>query len=116
MVYVSLDPREVTDFNSIRRITDEVFVRIYPEKVKELLKDGYKSCCKSEYGKVLAIVKRRFEIDISIPQTASKHVLRTGDQVVIIVLEKIRKLGYEEMYTDEELRKSRVIFRLYTIK
>ena len=115
MIYIGLNPREITDFDSISRIERSPFVRIFPDKVEELLGSDYSSCCNQNHKPVLDIIKRRFGIDVKISTSPMRHRLRKRDQVIIIMAGNIRRLEYEEKYTAEELRKSRILFRLYTI-
>lgn len=116
MVYITIDHRDVTAFDFVTDIESSTFKQLYPHEVVELLKSHYYSCCRPEQKATLDIVNRRFGIDVKIPLTRFHHEIHVGDKVIVIVEANIRKLVEEEMYTHEELIKSRSFFRLYTIR
>ena len=116
MVYIGLNTREVTAFEFIPELEKTQPKEIKPEEVVELLSSYYHSCFRNEHKPVLDIVKRRFNINIGIPEEPILYPLRKGDKVIIVVVANTRRLGYEEKYTLEELRKARIFFRQYIVR
>ncbi len=116
MLMVGLNPRDMVAFNSIMDVMRSRSVRIDPEKVKELLKSEHETCFHPNHKSVLDIVQRRFGIKLEVPRVPRKHYIKSGDQALIIELANIKRLTEGEMYTAEQLRKSPIHFRLFTIR
>lgn len=119
MLYIGLNPAEITAWERLPDFNNYPMREVSPREVAELLRSatgGYRSCCNRNHGPVLELVRRRFGIDIQIPDFSTLYPLRRGDKVIIIVVANIRALEQEVKYTAQELRKARIFFRLYTIK
>lgn len=114
MVYVGLNPRDVTAFEEIRTLTNSPKRQIFTDEVKSLMAGHYHSCCRISHRPVLDIVKRRTGIDVRVENVTYRHFLYKGDKVIIILVKHIRS-ATKEMYTREEIRKARVSFLLYTM-
>lgn len=116
MLYIGFNPIEITAWDFVQDLERCGSQQISAQEAVRLLSLGYVSFCNRNHKPVLDIVKRRYGIDVEIPMTPFLRKLRKGDKVIIIVVANIRHLEQEERYTEEELRKSRIFFRLYRVR
>lgn len=115
MVYVALNPVELTDYDTAKEWYRRRRQEISPDEVKEMLASEYTSCCHPEHAFVLRLVKQRFGIEIKIPTPPMKHCLRKGDKVIIVLLYNLARVPPTQGYTTEQMRKARITFLFYNI-
>ncbi len=86
------------------------------EEVKALLAEGYVSCCNPQHVTSLVAAKRRFDLDISVPEKAPLVALAPGDEVLVMSVRGLPRLQENRHeYTDEEISKASFVFALWKI-
>jgi hypothetical protein len=115
MVYIAINPREVTAFEEVGKLVKLEQRQISAKRVKELLVGGYTSCCNINHVYLLELVRRRFGIRVDVSFSPMRYSLRRGDRVIMIVFANLRRLTEEEKYTEDEVRKGSIFFTLRTI-
>jgi hypothetical protein len=115
MVYVALNPVELTDYDTASEWHKRQRKEISPDQVREMLGGEYVSCCHPEHTFVLHLIKQRFGIEVKIPTPPMKHRLCKGDKVIIVFLYNLARIPPTQGYTTEQMRKARITFLLHNI-
>ena len=117
MVYIGLNPIEITSYEYVRPLMNCPRRRIWPREVNELLFQDHHSCCNMNHIPVLELVERRTGIHVDIDETnrPPRYELRKGDRIILIEVGHIRQLVPGEKYNREEIRKAVIVFWLYTV-
>ena len=86
------------------------------EEVKNLLGDDYVSCCNPQHKTTLDAAKRRYELDIAVPEKAPVVSLAVGDEVVVMSVRGLPRLEENRHeYREDEVAKATFVFGLWTV-
>ncbi len=117
MIYIGINPREMVPFEEIGSFERQPWKQIFKLEVQWLLRGEFVSCFNQNHHIILRRLKKRLEIDIPLPYVAGRHHLKLGDKVILVIISNIHSIKYEgERYTEEDVRKARISYRLYTIQ
>jgi hypothetical protein len=73
------------------------------------------SACNPDHQGTLDALKRKFGIEVPIPEIAPQIQLHSGDRLLVLGARFLRRLKEGERYTDEEVRKAEFRFQLVTM-
>lgn len=82
-------------------------------QVREILSQGYSSCCNPSHAASLTRLKEEFDLEVTIPEKAPFVELHTGDRVLAM------SLKFDERKTEErtttEVSTAKVSFKMITV-
>lgn len=86
------------------------------EEVKNLLSEGYASCCNPQHMATLVAAKERHGLDVTVPGRAPIVTLNPGDEVIVMSVRGLPRLEENRHeYTDEEIAKATFAFGIWTV-
>jgi len=85
------------------------------EWVKGVVDLGVESCLNPSHAATIAAMRSRFGIEVSIPETPPRVVLKTGDRMIIMGVRGLPRLTDRHEYTEEEIAKASFSFSVYTV-
>jgi hypothetical protein len=86
-----------------------------PSEVQNILAtESVVSALNPSHATTIDVIRRRFEIDLPIPERAPKVLLGYGDSVVILQAQ-LPRLSEGEVHTDETVFKAPISFRRWTV-
>lgn len=86
-----------------------------PEMVRDLLASGVVSALNPSHTSTIDAIKRRYDLDLPIPEKAPKVLLASGDSVLIIQAQ-LPRLNEGEVHSNEAVQNAPISFRLWTVK
>lgn len=87
-----------------------------PEQVKEILAtESVESALNPSHVTTIDLIRRKFDIDLPIPDKAPKVLLGTGDSVIILQA-ALPRLAEGEKHNDETVNNAKISFRKWTVK
>lgn len=86
------------------------------EWVKGAVEYGAESCCNPSHAATIAAMRKRFGIDVAIPETPPRVVLEPGDQVIVMGVRGLPRLTDRHEYSKEEIAKATFSFAVYTVE
>lgn len=72
-------------------------------------------CLNPSHGATIDAMRRRYGIDIPIPPTPPRVVLRPGDSVVVMGVRGLPRLTDRHEYSEEEIASASFTFSEYTV-
>ena len=91
----------------MRKVVDAAFVR---EKAVGLIQ-----CLNPSHQATIDTMRRRFDIEIAVPEAPPKVALSTGDAVIVMGVRGLPRLTDRHEYTAEEIAGASFAFSVYTV-
>ncbi|MBU6321205.1 hypothetical protein KGO04_01525 [Patescibacteria group bacterium] len=86
------------------------------EEVTSLLAEPFVSCCNPQHRTSLDAARRRFGLEIPVPEKAQMVSLKAGDEVVVMSVRGLPRLEENRHeYTEEEIARATFVFGLWTV-
>ena len=86
------------------------------EETKALVAQGVESCCNPSHQATIDAMRSRFDINVAIPATPPRVVLRSGDSVIVMGARGLPRLTDRHEYTPEEIGAATFVFAEYTVR
>lgn len=87
------------------------------EGVKNLLGEGYVSCCNPQHQTSLDAARRRYGLEIMVPEKAPMVSLKVGDRLLLMGIRGLPRLQENRHeYLEEEVAKATFLFGLWTVE
>lgn len=96
------------DCTIMRKVVDAAFVR---EKAVGLI-----PCLNPSHQATIDAMRRRFGIEIAVPDAPPKVALSPGDAVIVMGVRGLPRLTDRHEYTAEEIAGASFSFSVYTVK
>jgi len=87
---------------------------ITPEQARELVRDC-KMCLNPSHKATIEAARKRFGIEVEIPEKPARIELGIGDSVLVMGIAGLPRLTDRHEYTAEEVAKATFKFSLYTV-
>jgi hypothetical protein len=86
------------------------------EEVKAKMSAGYTSCCNPQHRATNTAAKKRYGLDITVPEKASMVSLKAGDEVIVMSVRGLPRLEENRHeYTEQEIEKATFAFGHWTV-
>lgn len=85
------------------------------EEVKDLVKAGVKPCLNPSHETTISAMRKRFEIDVEIPDQPPRVSLQQGDSIIVMGVRGLPRLTDRHEYTDGEISAATFGFAMYTV-
>lgn len=86
-----------------------------PEIVRDLLASGVVSALNPSHTSTIDAIKRRYDLNLPLPEKAPKVLLSSGDRVLIIQAQ-LPRLNEGDVHSDEIVQNAPISFRLWTVR
>ena len=86
------------------------------EQAKEIIKNGIESCCNPSHRATISAMKKRYDIDVMIPDTPPRISLAKGDSIIVMGVRGLPRLTDRHEYTEEEIAEASFSFSRYDVK
>jgi len=88
---------------------------ISPDTVREM-QGSLIPCLNPSHVATIVAMRDKFGIDVPIPETPPKVILKTGDSVIVMGVRGLARLTDRHEYTQEEVNGATFTFSCYTVK
>lgn len=80
-----------------------------------IAQEGVESCCNPSHGATIEAMRSRFGIEVAIPETPPRVVLRSGDSIIVMGVRGLPRLTDRHEYTSEEVAQATFSFAEYSV-
>ncbi len=87
---------------------------VSPKDVRSILESDIVSTLNPSHVSTIEAIRRKFDINLPIPEKAPKVLLGNGDSVLIIQAQ-LPRLAEGEVHSDETVANAPISFRLWTV-
>lgn len=84
-------------------------------EVKAMIEQGVEPCLNPSHVATIDAMRKRFNINVAIPETPPKVELRKGDRLVVMGVRGLPRLTDRHEYTEDEVAKATFSSSLYEI-
>jgi len=83
---------------------------------KDLLKmEQVQSCLNPSHKATIAVMTKRYNIDVPIPERAPSIVLKSGDSIMVMGVTGLPRLENRHEYTDDEVNGAKFTFSIFWV-
>lgn len=85
------------------------------DEAKALIASGVIPCLNPSHVATISAMRRRFDIDVTIPETPPQVKLGVGDELIVMGVRGLPRLTDRHEYTEEEIAAATFSFSRYTV-